>query len=478
MGGQKAGYGHTTMTRTGDRIRTAVSFLLRIGRVDQSVEVEMKQWTEETLDGAPIRFGTDMHASIMKTGMQGSVDGGRVTIVTSQYGMEQTQTFDYPAGALMAWGLFRESLLRGFTPGTRYTTKTYAPELRLDGAVQATTVVGEWETFAYRGQTIRGQRVTVTLVSPIGTMEVVSWVDRDGLPLKALLPMPGLGNMEMIVVDEATALEGFVPPEIFLTSVIQANRKISPKTAQRIRYRVRARNPAQGGQIDLTQLPQTDMQTVIQRPDGSIDVVVSRQSHRPGKTGKTGAPKATADQQDEYLASNLMINLDDPKLVELARRAAGGGGVEKDPYQLADRLRRFVSEYVTTKNLNVGFATASEVSRTREGDCSEHGVLLAALGRLNGLPSRVVVGLAYVPVFGKHQDIFGYHLWTQFLIDGRWIDVDAALGETQCSPTRIAFATSSLKNSGLADLSLPLLTKIGAIDVEILQIDPIQPTKP
>lgn len=474
MGGHKAGYGHTTMTRTGDRIRTAVSFMLRIGRVDQAIEVEMKQWTEETLDGAPISFGTDTHASIMKTGMQGSVNGGRVTIVTSQYGMEQKQTFDYPTGALMAWGLFRESLLRGFTPGTRYTTKTYAPELRLDGPVQATTVVGEWETFTYRGQTTRGQRVTVTLVSPIGTMEVVSWVDRDGLPLKALLPMPGLGNMEMIVVDEETALESFVPPEIFLTSTIQANRKINPKKVQQIRYRIRARNPAQGDQIDLTQLPQTDMQIVIPRPDGSVDVVVSRQSHRPGKTGPR---MAAGERQDEYLASNLMINLDDPKLVELARRA-GGGGVDKDPYRLADRLRRFVSEYVTTKNLNVGFATASEVCRTREGDCSEHGVLLAALGRLNGLPSRVAIGLAYVPVFGKHEDIFGYHLWTQFLIDGQWIDVDAALGETQCSPTRIAFATSSLKNSGLADLSLPLLTKIGAIDVEILHIDPIQPTEP
>ena len=170
----------------------------------------------------------------------------------------------------------------------------------------------------------------------------------------------------------------------------------------------------------------------------------------------------------EYLDGNLMMNTADPKLIELAKQAAGG---EKEPFALADKLRRFVTEYVETKSLNIGFATASEVARTKEGDCSEHGVLLAALGRLNGLPSRVAVGLAYVPVFGKQEDIFGYHLWTQFFIDGRWIDVDAALRETDCSPARIAFAVSSLKNAGLADLSLPLITKLGGIDLDILEIE-------
>ena len=50
-------------------------------------------------------------------------------------------------------------------------------------------------------------------------------------------------------------------------------------------------------------------------------------------------------------------------------------------------------------------------------------------------------------------------------------DLDAALKETVCSPARIAFAASSLKNTGLADLSLPLLFKIGAIDIDIVETE-------
>jgi len=198
----------------------------------------------------------------------------------------------------------------------------------------------------------------------------------------------------------------------------------------------------------------------------SVVVTVSRQDV------KAGAPPASGCRRRvlaEYLASNLMIRTDDPELVRLAAKAAGG---ETDPYKLADRLRVFVSDYVKDKSLDIGFASAAEVARNREGDCSEHGVLLAALGRINGLPSRVAVGLAYVDEFGGQHHILGFHLWTQFYIAGRWYDVDAALGETDCSPARIAFAVSSLSNAGLADLSLPLLDKIGNLQVQVLEVVP------
>jgi transglutaminase-like putative cysteine protease len=205
------------------------------------------------------------------------------------------------------------------------------------------------------------------------------------------------------------------------------------------------------------------MQTPRPTSDGAVELVVTRQAHQ-----RPEAPGASLSTEvlGEFLEPNLMINTNDPKLAALAREA---GGDEKDPYKLADKLRRFVTDYVEAKSLSIGFATASEVARNKEGDCSEHGVLLAALARLNDLPSRVAVGLAYVPAFGGEKDLFGYHLWTQVYIHGRWIDIDAALHETQCSPTRIALATSSLKNTGLADLSLPLIHKIGAIKLQIVE---------
>lgn len=467
LSGNKVGYSHSTLARDGDRIHTATTIMMEITRADQAITLNSLESTIETLAGGPITFESTMDMSIMKSTTNGTVKDGKVTIVQSQFGMEQTQTFDYPTGALMTWGTFRESLVRGFEPGTHYSLPIYAPQLRMDDAVTAVTTIGQWEQFEHRGKKRRGLKVDVVMESPMGSMAIVSWVDRDGRPLKARVPAPGLGDLEIVTTDQAAALADFIPPELFMNTVISVKRNIDRKTARRIKYRITAKSD----DVDLGELPATGAQTIGERSDRSVEVLVSRQTHH-SKTARGPAKPPSPD--GEYLESNLMINTDDPQLIELAKKAAGG---ETEPFNLGDKLRRFVTDYVTTKSLNIGFGTASEVCRSRQGDCSEHGVLLAALGRLNGLPARVAVGVVYLPTFGGQKNVFGYHMWTQFFIDGRWIDFDAALRESQCSPIRIAFATSSLKNTGLADLSLPLLSKIGAIDIDILEIETGDPVE-
>ena len=460
MNGAKIGYSHSTMARDGDLIRTEMTMKLELGRVGQPITIGVSQFTTETLDGIPVDFGSQQNMATMTVTMKGEVKDGKVVIIQSQFGMDQEQTFDFPKGALMSWGLFRESLLRGFDAGTKYESIVYEPAIRMDDAITASTSVGEIEAFEQFGKKMTGRRVVVVMETPLGSMEVISWVDDRGLPLRSKVPMPGLGNLEILATDQKTSLADFIPAEIFLATMVQANRSIDKRTADRVRYRIRAKDE----KVEIGELPSSAGQTATTNSDGSVDVVVTRISHKPSDPGseKTGTPAPA-----EYLDGNLMINIADPQLVAIAEDASRG---ETEPFALGDNLRRFVTDYVKNKNLNVGFATASEVCRNKEGDCSEHGVLLAALGRLCKLPSRVAVGVVYLPSYGGKTNVFGYHMWTQFYIDNRWIDFDAALRETQCSPTRIAFATSSLKHNGLADLSLPLISKIGAIDIEIVEV--------
>jgi hypothetical protein len=467
MAGGKAGYAHSTMTRDGSVVSTKTEMKLRLGRAKAIVELNIIQSTTETLEGMPVHFESIMDLAQMKMATSGSISGGLVTITTSQYGMEQRQRYPFPTGALMTWGLFRKSLLEGFKPGTEYDVSVYAPDLRADGEVTLSTVIGEWENFEHRGETRRGQLVKAVMTSPIGSIETVSWVDEDGEPLRVRMPMPGLGAMEVIAADQATAMASFVEPEIFLTTVIKAKRPIDRRNTRGIRYRLTAHNL----DAKLNELPDSAMQKLVSTGDSTVEVVVQRHPRPPyAQAPPARTPPPSPASMSEYLEGNLMINLEDPKLIELASLAAGE---TQNVYEVADRLRKFVSEYVVAKNLDVGFATASEVARTREGDCSEHGILLAALGRARGIPSRVVAGLAYTPWFAGEKDVFGYHLWTQFWLDGQWVDYDAALAESDCSPARIAFVTSSLKNAGLADLSFALLPKIGSVELEILSIDRI-----
>src|SRR5690606_3748667 len=174
-------------------------------------------------------------------------------------------------------------------------------------------------------------------------------------------------------------------------------------------------------------------------------------------TGPLLAPSQTLDTGDEILQ-------------RLARRAAAAAG-DSDSAR-AEAMRRFVHQHVRTKNLDVVFARASEVARSREGDCTEHATLLAALLRIEGIPSRVVSGLIYAERFAGEKHIFAYHMWTQALleIDGeqRWVDLDATLAGRAFDAAHIAVSTSDLSGeTGPLDAMLIIAQLIGNLEIKV-----------
>ena len=66
--------------------------------------------------------------------------------------------------------------------------------------------------------------------------------------------------------------------------------------------------------------------------------------------------------------------------------------------------------------------------RRRAGDCTEAAVLLAALGRAAGIPTRVANGLVYSRQrYHGVGNAFMPHSWTLAYVDGAWRSFDLAL---------------------------------------------------
>lgn len=131
--------------------------------------------------------------------------------------------------------------------------------------------------------------------------------------------------------------------------------------------------------------------------------------------------EATDAPQPSHSRPSFVVDFEQPvfrRVVREARQAAGG---KPTPVH----LRRFTHRYIRQKSLSRGFDVASEVARSREGDCTEHAVLLAALARAFGYPARVIVGLVLIWEDGE-VGAFG-HAWTEVAIGGRWRRHDAAL---------------------------------------------------
>jgi transglutaminase-like putative cysteine protease len=184
----------------------------------------------------------------------------------------------------------------------------------------------------------------------------------------------------------------------------------------------------------------------------------------------TRTPVAAGEvDRGAFLAPTTFADADDELVRELTDGAAAGA--EGDTAK-AEALRRFVFAHIGDKNLGTAFATASETARTRKGDCTEHGVLLAAMLRAAGIPSRVAVGVVYVDRFAGERNVFGYHMWTQALLETdagpAWVDLDATLDEHRAfDATHIAFAVSGLGEGDTISSLSGIAPLLGALQIDV-----------
>ena len=158
---------------------------------------------------------------------------------------------------------------------------------------------------------------------------------------------------------------------------------------------------------------------------------------------------------------NNFIQSDDPLIVAQAKEAAGD---ETDPWKVAVALEAYVNRAVTKKDFSQALATASEVARNREGDCKGHAVYLAALARARKIPARVAMGLVYMP----QSQTFGYHMWTEVYVAGRWIGLDGTLAKGGIGGGHLQLTHSPMAGAAAYNSFLPVMQVVGQLKLEVL----------
>jgi hypothetical protein len=237
--------------------------------------------------------------------------------------------------------------------------------------------------------------------------------------------------------------------------------KPSPEllTARHARIAVRSTNG------DALVFPASGAQRFEANPAGGLFVDID--------VGRTSLVTAEELADARYLASSILIDAKDPAVIDLALRAVSSARLnETSPVtDRAEALRAFVMRFIIHKDLATAFAGASAVAQSKAGDCSEHAVLLAALLRAQGIPSRVASGMVYAEEFAGKRDVFAWHMWTQAQVDGAWIDLDATLSSRSFHPGHLLMATSAQDDAQLdADFS-NLLSTMGNVSIEVVHVD-------
>lgn len=296
--------------------------------------------------------------------------------------------------------------------------------------------------------------------------EMTNWVDSQHNVVGVAYEIDAMSFVSRLA-DAKVVDTKFDPPEMARLSVVVPDRAIKDVHRKKhIVYELRF----EAGDSDVVPVS-TAQQSVKPLGNGKARVTVDL----------SAKPQAARDDQptDAHLASSIMVDHEDEVVSKLAKRATAKQKKDADAVQLAKACKRFVTRHINGVSLSVGDGTASEAARTREGDCTECAVLLAALLRANGIPSRCVNGLVYSEDdFVGQKDVFVYHMWTQAWIapggdeggnqEGYWLDLDSAMWHY--SAGHIALGVSTMGDEDQQDL-IKIVPMQQDLQIRVIQTD-------
>jgi hypothetical protein len=457
IGDARAGWSSTIVHDDGKRYRTTTEMQLNVGRADAPVEIGMSSTFIESHDGKPVRAASQQRMSQQPLESEWIFENGAVRHITRQNGRETEREAAAPEGVwLTPRAASRYVFERAKAGADEITYRAIDPQAGVR-AISVRSVRSGEDTFDTGDRTIP---VTIwrtkTDLVPIESIE--HW-SSDGTMVYQEMNI-GVGRMVMRLStrEEAMAKVAGGVPELLVRTFITPDKPIANvMRATTATLRLKTKDGS------LPELPSAGSQRVEMSEDGRSALVrIDIAEHLPA------APDD--EKNDEYRKPSGAIDSDDEVVQRLAQRAVRSAGDE--PMQRAEAMRAFVYRYIDDKGLDTAFATASETARTRTGDCSEHGVLLAALLRANGIPSRLASGLIYVEGFlddDEEDGIFGWHMWTQALISGRWVDLDATLPVRRHAGAVLVSTTALADGLGDADLATIVLL-MGNLDIDVLDV--------
>ena len=276
------------------------------------------------------------------------------------------------------------------------------------------------------------------------------------------VPVRGLGGLSLESTEVLTVrFRGRGVPVLY-KAVLSAEEDLASPDGGGAGVRAGADAQAESGELPLR------IVSVQKDARGQVSELVLRLARRPPADNWAGFPgEPIPPEAEAYLKGGFHLNLADPRLARLLDRCGGGsetgGGTAAGHAETVLCLEQLVDRYIQNKSLAYGFAGLEEVLSKREGDCTEHALLLVALLRKSGIPSRLAYGLILTEIG------FIGHAWVEAYGGGRWNWLDPSFPEELPYGLKIRLGVMDPAEPIWASLSLTLLQVVGSVKGEILE---------
>lgn len=156
----------------------------------------------------------------------------------------------------------------------------------------------------------------------------------------------------------------------------------------------------------------------------------------------------------QHRAASFIVDYDQPPLTAMC----------EGPAWSADEALRQADARIARKSLAIPFVTASVAAQRREGDCTEHAVLAAALLRCHGHAARLAVGVIVWHAHGRW--IAGGHMWAE-RYDHGWRVADATRPEGHGEVAYLRFGAIDDEGPAVAYAVMSRLRQQAALRVRV-----------
>lgn len=452
--GQRIGYAHTTYRKLRDKPVLAViqTSEIKFQRFGKELELQTILETTESPNGDLQSYSFEIKNPPNQPSLQtGVVSGEYLELELTVNGRATKRKIPWTPGTKSP--LYQERAFEGVAIKERETMKfdVWQPELSKTGAILMRTETVR-QTPVFGGKTAGLMKVTIDN-SAIPTQRLIAFLDAKGLWYKSETDFFGKTLVTYLVPAEE-ALKEIAGGEldIALAGIVPMRGLESPFSKLPVTYRITLKkdDPAD-------YFPKGPWQKVKKIDDNTIELTVLAPQF-PSET------TVIQPVDDKYLKSTPFLQVDDRLVQDFARSGAAN---HTDPLRIALSMERYVYDKIETKSFSTALASAAEVARSQEGDCTEHAMLLAAMLRARRIPSRVCVGLVYAGAVGG----FVGHMWTEAWIRDRWVPLDATLAKGGISRGHLKLSDSSMGESAPAPVTafLPLMKVLGQMKIEVVR---------
>ncbi|MFZ5806921.1 MAG: transglutaminase-like domain-containing protein [Verrucomicrobiota bacterium] len=459
--GKRIGFLHEVVSRratpNGDEWKTEHYQKFKFQRLDSQVDMETVSSVIEDAQGVVLNFETKTEGAGTHLSTRGKREGDFIAIEG------ENKKYAVPATAIGPAAFDRTLRQTPLESGKYYDTQAFFADFP-QAPAQIHAEVKGLETVVIEGEPRQLWKVEATS-SLFPEIVSTTWFDQNFKPQYTLLPFLSLGTLEQIVTTRERAMQPLEGAEIFSRTLIQPDKPLgNVKKFQKAVYRLKLDSP---GKFPLWS---ENEQRIVSSKKGEAEISVTLPEYEePSITRRL--PYTGSKPMNEYLQATPCLEVNDPAIIELAKQAVGD---EKHPLRAAKKIEHFVRNYIKIKDLSTGFATAAETAKTATGDCTENALLAAALGRAVGLPTRIVVGLAYLDEVDKEDATggkFGFHLWAEAWMDENiWYPMDSALSGFDVGHIAIAKIPATGSNP-LLELSIPIMRMIESLKVEVVSAE-------